>query len=127
DVEVKAFPLWWPKPTGPTPVVGPLVAVTATPAAASLAGKIALVKVDEIPGATLLADSVVHKLLRPVIAAGAAAAVLMTRVPSGEYMALNAPAELPAWPVPVLLVGKAAEATLDRAAAAGTQASPLLD
>ena len=125
--EVKAFPLWWPKPTGPAPVVGPLAAVPAAPAVGSLAGKIALLKVDNVPGATLVPDSVVHKLIAPAVAAGAAGVVLVTRVPSGEYMALNAQAGPAAWPVPVVLVGRADEAALDRAAAAGTPASLLLD
>jgi hypothetical protein len=51
----------------------------------------------------------------------------MTRVPSGELMTLNAPADLPPWPLPVLIVGKAQEVALDRAAAAGTMTSLLLD
>jgi hypothetical protein len=127
DLDMQAFPLWWPKPTGPKPIVGPLVAVAGSQAAGSLAGKIALVKIDDVPGTALVTDSVVHKLLRPVIEAGAAGAVLMTRVPSGELVTLNAPSELPPWPLPVLIVGKAQKAAIDRAATAGASTSLLLD
>ncbi len=124
---LKSFPLWWPTPGGAKPIIAPLAAANANTAAGSLKGKIALVKIPQPPGASILPNSIVQRALAPVWKSGALAIVAVTEVATGEIFALNAMAGLEAWPLPLLALGQSDEAMLNQAAAAGAQTSFLLD
>ena len=125
--DVKPFPLWWPTPTGAEPIVAPLAAAGPNPPAGLLKGKIALVKIPQPPGASIVPNSIVHRTLAPIWASGALAVVGVTEVATGEIFALNAMAGPDPWPLPLLAVGQSDEAMLYKAAAQGASTSLLLD
>lgn len=119
-----SFPLWWPAPTGPTGLAAPLMEAEQD---GSLKGRVALVTARRVPGASLRAGGDVNAAIGQVIRRGAAGAVLVTRDPSGELVALNAMAGLSRWDIPVLCVGQRDETALRSAARAGAVASLLVD
>ncbi len=118
---IPSFPLWWPQPGR---VTGRLSLAVA---GADLSGKVVLVKLPAIRGASITPRSQVHESLAPLLAAGAAAVVAITPSATGEIMALNAMAGLAKWPIPILAVGQSDEAALTNAAAKGATASVSLD
>ncbi len=124
---VKSFPLWWPQTTGANPVTGPLVAVTGNEPPGSLKGRIALVKIPPVAGASIIPNSSVHKIIGPVVQTGVAAIVAVTLSPTGEIVALNAMAGPDKWPLPILTVGQSDESMLDTVARTGAQASVQID
>jgi hypothetical protein len=118
-----SFPLWWPDPTGPEPLRAPL---RLDDGRASLEGAVALIPVDRVPGTSLRAGG--EPACRVVSAAGRGArgAILVTRDPAGEVVALNAMAGLSRLPLPVQCVGGRDEAALAAQAERGETAELLI-
>ena len=124
---VESFPLWWPRPTGPEPLVASLAAIETGAGAGALAERIGLVVLPPVGGAQIVAGNGVAEIVAEAAAQGARALVLVIRHRTGEIVALNAMAGLRPWPIPVLQVGQRDEAQLAAAAAAGESVSFLLD
>jgi len=123
---INSFPLWWPRPTGPKPVTGPLVRVDPK-APGNLTGKIALVTFTDVPGASITPNNIVHQTIGPLQKAGVTAIVGVAVVPSGEIVELNAESGYEKWPVPILLAGGRDLPVLEAAAKRGSRTSVLLD
>jgi hypothetical protein len=99
---VPCFPLWLPKAGE---VRGP---VAHGAAKGALKGGVAIMR---FPRAAALTPDV-SETVQAVIDAGAAAVIGVTQSDSGELTALNVPADMPEWKVPVVLVGPAEAAGL---------------
>ena len=123
---VKGFPMWWPRPTGSKPVTGPLAPADPN-SPGSLTGKIALVKIPEVPGTSILPGNIVHQVIEPVQKSGALGIVAIILSPTGEIVEQNAMSGLAKWSVPILIVGQSDEALLDQAAARSASCTLLLD
>jgi hypothetical protein len=115
--EIQAFPIWWPRPTGPDPLVRPLASVAGTD---SLSGRIAFAVVDGVAGAALNPGNPVRAMIEDAAKRGAAGFVLVIRSPLGEPVALNAQDSLKPWPIAAVLVGGKDEARIVAAATTGT-------
>ena len=103
---VKAFPVWWPRVTGARPIRARL-AVTSP-----IKGCIAVVPMPDAPGALIVPDSAIRKLVASLVSAGALAIVAVCQSPTGGILALNAEAGLEPWPIPFVMIGKKDEAAL---------------
>lgn len=119
-----SFPLWWPAPTGPTPVEAVL---RLDDRSERLDGLIALVPVDRVPGTSLRAGGEPACRIVSASQRGARGVILVTRDPAGEVVALNAMAGLSRLPLPVQCVGERDEAALTAAALRGDVAELLID
>lgn len=127
DRSIDAFPLWWPSPTGASPLGAPLAAAGADMDRARLAGRIVVVKLPAIAGASITPNSPVQRIVAGAANAGAAAVIAISNAPTGELVALNAMAGTNPWPLPLVVVGSRDEAALTNAAAQQASASLLLD
>ncbi len=115
---IPAFPAW---PVVETPAGG-LRAPLAPSDVASLAGKIAVVRLPYGRGGAWAAP----RFGDPVLSAvkrNAAAVLAVTEGPTGQVIALNAAPDRLNWPVPVVIVGGGAADTLARAASSGSMAT----
>jgi hypothetical protein len=100
---LQAFPLWMPKAGA---AVGPLSRTAA-------AGAVALLSLPYGTGAALETSQAWRKPVQAAIEAGAAAVVVITEHPLGEFAAYNCAADMPPWPVPVVgVAGRDAPALL---------------
>ena len=72
----------------------------------NLAGKIALVKLPEIPGTSITPGNLVHQMIEPIQEAGPIAIVAITQAPSGDIVELNAMSGPAKWTVPIMIVGQ---------------------
>ena len=110
------FPLWPVRETPAHGVRGPLIADR--PAGP---GEIALVGLPYAPNASLAARSYRDPLL--AAASRAPAAVIgITEGPTGESIALNVPADLESWPMPIALIGPRESGRLTRTLPPGRDA-----
>jgi hypothetical protein len=128
-IPLTAFPLWWPRATGPEPITAPITIVGGQVPDRAVTGRIARVTLPFgviVRSASVFPGSGIAERLLPVAEAGAAAIVAITEHPTGDIMALNAMAGLEQWPVPIVLVGSRAKGVLDVAALRGDRASLLL-
>ena len=123
---VKGFPMWWPRRTGSKPVTGPLAPADPN-SPGSLTGKIALVKIPEVPGTSILPGNIVHQVIEPVQKSGALGIVAIILSPTGEIVEQNAMSGLAKWSVPIMIVGQSDEAMFDQAAARIASCSLLMD
>jgi hypothetical protein len=119
-----SFPLWWPNPTGPEPLRGPL---RLDDGRASLDGFVALVPIDRVPGTSLRAGGEPACRIVDAAGRGALGVILVTRDPADEVVALNAMAGLSRLPVPVQCVGGRDEAALHAQALRRDAAEVLID
>ncbi len=112
-----AFPGW---PVAPTPQGG-VTAPLALHDAASITGKIAVIRLAYRPGGSWAApgfgDTVMAAVRR-----NAAAVIVITDGPTGDVIALNAVPSRFAWPIPVVIAGGRNGDDLVRAAASGATA-----
>jgi hypothetical protein len=87
------------------------------------AGKIAYVDIpDSVRNGTLERPKL-FSAIDSAARSGAMAVIVMVRAKCGTYKALNAPVALPAWPVPVVLVGENDAAALASVVDTGTTVS----
>jgi hypothetical protein len=110
-----SFPLWWPHPTGSSPLRG------------ALGGNIALVKLPEVRAGAIMPGDPVHQAIETAIRAGAAAIVAIVPSPSGEILTLNVRDDDARWPIPIVLAADSDRPRLERWAAAAAPASVLVD
>ncbi|MFY9554887.1 MAG: hypothetical protein WAV47_09260 [Blastocatellia bacterium] len=119
---IRAFPLWYPRGTGPTPLRAPL-AVFKNAEPASVQGKIAVVAFPFDPRRAVVAGSGHAEVILAAARSGASALVGVTEGPTKEIVALNSPAGAQPWPIPVVLVGERDKPGLISAALTGSKAS----
>lgn len=127
DGSIRAFPLWFPKSTGTSPINGSLILLDKSPGPPSLKGKIALVKFPFDVRATVVSGSGHAEAILAASKAGASAVVAITEGSTREIIALNAVAGAEPWPIPVVLVSAYDEVALMSAGRSGAKASLLLD
>jgi hypothetical protein len=120
DRQLTAFPLWFPKATGPTPVEGPLEWSTD--------GRVSEGAIAVVPNDDNWGGRETVRPMRAVSAAagesGAAGLVIVTRTLPGEFAATNIYADAA---VPAVLVGGKDEAFLKSAIEAGASARLKID
>ncbi len=124
---IRAFPLWFPRSTGPAPMSGTLAALEKSTEQGSLKGRLALVKFPAEAGAAVVKGSIHSEIISAAARAGASAVVAVTESATKEIIALNSPAGAEPWPIPVVLVGQREEPALTAAARSSTRVSLLLD
>lgn len=125
EKSIRAFPLWFPRATGPDPIVGRLAAFDKRTDSTSVQGRLAFVKFP--PDAGTAIGSVHSDLVLSAAKAGALSVIAVTEGPTREIIALNSPAESRPWPVPVVLIGPRDEAALVTAMKSGTSVALLLE
>lgn len=125
--QVRSFPMWPPRATGPNGIRAPLAAFNKGTPANSLRGRIAVVKFPFDARAAVFNGSVHSELIAAAARAGALAVVAITEGPTGELIALNSTAEASASPVPVVLSRPRDEAVFAQAIEQGTEAHLLVD
>lgn len=123
-VSVRAFPLWPPRATGPTPLRAKLVRFLPDSAAPAVSGQIALVR---FPDARSSVSTNHEQIVNAAIKAGAAAVVAVTEGPTGEIVALNVEPEAQPWTVPVVLVAQRDEPIFMPRVTAAAEVSLLVD
>lgn len=127
DKSIRAFPLWFPRSTGPNPISGSVAAFDKKAEPGSLGGTFALVKFPAEGGAAMTRGSVHGQIILAAADAGASAVVAVTEGATKEMIALNTPGVSEPWPVPVVLIGPRDEPALLLAARSGAKVSLLLD
>ena len=127
DRSFRAFPLWFPRATGPNPNNAPMSLFDKSAQAQSLQGRIALVKFPFDPRAAVVEGSAHTQMIHAAAKAGASAVVAITEGATGEIIALNISGAAEPWPIPVVLVGSRDEPALTAASRSGVKASLLLD
>jgi len=127
DKSIRAFPLWFPRSTGPDPINGTMAILDKSAEQGLLRGKLVLVKFPAEAVATTLKGSIQSRLIDEAAKAGAAAVVAVTESATKEIVALNSPAGAEPWPIPVVLVGARDEPALTAAARLSAKASLLVD
>lgn len=113
-------------PTGPAGRSAPLVLADDPADPARLAGRIAVIRLPHARHSSILEG----RTARPVkvaIDAGCAGLVLITRGPSGEALALNAPLDHPVAAVPTLVIAPRDAAPIVAAAARGDAGTLVVD
>lgn len=124
---IRAFPLWFPRSTGASPISGDLALFERNAEPGSLRGKIALVKFPASAGTAMQQGSIHFRIVLAVAEAGASGMVAVTESETNEIIALNSPAGAEPWPIPVVLAGQRDEPALTAAAGSHRRASLLLD
>ena len=123
---IRAVPLWYPRATGPDPVIGTM-ATLGKPEQSSLRGKLVVVTFPASAGAAVTRVSGHSEIIRAAANAGASAVIAVTESATKEIIALNSPAGADPWPIPVVLVGQRDEPALQSALRAGVSVSLLVD
>jgi len=113
-----AFPLWPPRPTPAAGLSGPL-ALAGNPRAE---GEILVVDLPYTRGGSLDAPPML-RAIEAAVARGPLAVIGITESPTGEVVAQNVEIDRPSWPMPIVLVGTRAGATLKTAAASKQRAT----
>ena len=124
---VRAFPLWFPRSTGPDPINGTLAVFEKSAEQGPLRGKVALVTFPAEAGTALVKGSIHSEIILAASKAGASSVVAVTEGATKEIVALNSPAGAEPWPIPVVLVGPRDEPSLIAAARSSAKTSLLLD
>jgi len=127
DKTIRAFPLWFPRSTGPNPINGTMSVLDKSAEQGSFRGKLVLVKFPAEAAAATLKGSIQSRLIDEAAKAGASAVVAVTESATKEIVALNSPAGAEPWPIPVVLVGARDEPALTAAARLTAKASLLVD
>lgn len=125
--EIECFPWWYPKATGPKPVIGRLIAVPNSAGEAvpgRLAGSVALLTRREGAPETLAATK---ERIASLAAAGVRAVLVVSRGPSGKIVAINTADDAEPWPIPVMLVAGDDEERLVEHSVRQADASLLLE
>lgn len=122
---IRAFPLWFPRSTGPTPITGTLVRVEKGGDQGSLKGRLAVVKFPADLGAAVVKAH--SEIVLAAAKAEASGVVAVTESVTKEIVALNMPAGAEPWPIPVVLVGSRDEPALMAALRSNAKASLVLD
>jgi hypothetical protein len=99
DRNIRAFPLWFPRSTGPNPIAGTLAMLGKSAELDSLRGKLAVVRFPSDAGAAVVEGSIHSTLIRAAANAGASSVIAITEGPTKEIIALNSPAGAEPWPV----------------------------
>ncbi|MGH8830818.1 MAG: hypothetical protein ACREXV_06970 [Polaromonas sp.] len=122
EVEVPAFPHWFPRPTGKTPVRAPLALIGTDP----LQGRIAYLAPQDA-GPWYRVD--VSQWAQRAAAGGALALIVAVPHPSGGIYARNAaePYLKDGVPIPTVVVPAASDALLAKARGRGQEVSLLID
>lgn len=124
---IRAFPLWFPRPTGATPISAGLALFESNAEPGSLRGRIALVTFPASAGAAMHQGSIHSRIVLAAANAGASAVVAITEGATREIIALNSPAGAEPWPVPVVLAGQRDGPALAAAAGLRAKASLVLE
>jgi hypothetical protein len=124
---IRAFPLWFPRATGPIPISAALALFDKSADRQPLQGRIALVKFPFDARAAVVEGSGHAEMINAAAKAGASAVVAITEGSTQEIIALNSPAGAEPWPMPVVLVGPRDEPALMAAVKSGAKVSLLLD
>lgn len=127
DRNIRAFPLWFPHATGPKTIDATLAVFDKGAETRSSQGAIALVKFPFDARAAVVNGSGHAEIISGAAKAGASAVIAITEGPTKEIIALNSPAGVEPWPIPVVLVGPRDEAGLMAAARSGAKVSLLLE
>ena len=127
DKSIRAFPLWFPRSTGPDPINGTMAVLDKSAEQGLFRGKLVLVKFPAEAAAATLKGSIQSRLIDEAAQAGALAVVAVTESATKEIVALNSPAGAERRPIPVVLVGARDEPSLIAAARFNAKASLLLD
>src|SRR5262249_9797289 len=122
--QIRAFPLWPPKVTGPVPFKAELAAFDRQGGGRLLAGKIALLRFNADAGAFNREHA---ELIAAAVQSGASAAVAIPSSPSSEIVAMNVTPGIERCAVPVVLAGARDEPLLEKAASKGLAVSLLLN
>jgi hypothetical protein len=125
DRNIRAFPLWFPRATGPSPINATLAAFDKTAGSRPVQGKIALVKFPFDARSSVLEGH--REIISAASKDGALAVVAITEGPTKEIIALNSPTGAEPWPIPVMLISPRDEPLLTAVERAGAKASLLLD
>lgn len=105
-------------PTGPGGLSAPLVLADEPVDPAQLSGKIAVIRLPHARHSSIL-EGRTARPVKAALAAGCVGLVLVTRGPSGEALALNAPLEHPVAAVPTLVIAPRDAGPIIAAAARG--------
>jgi hypothetical protein len=124
---IRAFPLWFPRSTGATPITAGLALFGTNAEPGSLRGKVALVTFPAGSGTAMHQGSIHSRIILAAANAGASAVVAITESATNEIVALNSPAGAEPWPIPVVLAGQRDKPALTAAAGLHAKASLLLD
>jgi hypothetical protein len=124
---IRCFPLWPPRPTGPTPVHAPLAEFQKTAGPENLKGRIALVRFPFDPRAAVFKGSGHAQIINEAAKAGAVAVIAVTEGVTGEIIALNVDSDADTWPIPLALACPRDEPHLADAARLGRAASLVID
>lgn len=124
---IRAFPLWFPRATGPLPINASLTLFKSNAEGKSLQGRIALVTFPFVAGGAMADGSGHAETIYAAARAGASAVVAITEGATQEIIALNSPAGAEPWPIPVVLAGPRDEPALMAAVRSGAKASLLLE
>ena len=132
ELEVEArsrecLPLWFPRPTGPVPIQGPLTCIRiGQENPAKVNGRIALVKFEDFVVNT---ESSHERIISDLADHGALAVIGYNPSFSGEVLANNVhqPYNQQPWPVPVVQVGARDRLPLIDAAGREARASLIID
>ena len=127
EKSIRAFPLWFPRSTGPGPIIGKLALFERNAVPESLRGKIGLVGFPASAGTAVQKGSIHSEVILAAARRGASAVVAITESATKEIVALNSPAGAEPWPIPVVLVGSRDEPALMAAVRSSIQVSLLLE
>jgi hypothetical protein len=124
---IRAFPLWFPRTTGPDPLSGTLAVLEKSAEQGSFKGRLAVVKFPAEAGTAVVKGSIHSEIILAAAKAGASGVVAVTESATKEIVALNSPAGAEPWPIPVVLAGSRDEPTLMAAVKSGARVSLLLE
>lgn len=126
DRSVRAFPLWFPRATGPSPINAPLALLDMSRELQPVQGKIAFVKFPFDARRAVVNGSGHAEVILAAAKAGASSIVAVTEGATKEIIAMNSPAGAEPWPIPVVLVSPRDQPALMSAVRSGTKASLLV-
>jgi hypothetical protein len=127
DRNINAFPLWFPRGTGPSSINGPVTLLDKSRELRSAQGKIVLARFPFDTRSAVVSGSGHDEAILAASKAGASAVVAITEGSTREIIALNAVAGAEPWPIPVVLISPHDEGALMSAVRSGAKASLLMD
>ena len=127
DRNIRAFPLWFPRGTGPSSIDSAVTLLDKSRESRSMQGEIALVRFPFDARSTVVSGSGHAEAILAASKAGASAVVAITEGSTKEIIALNAVAGAEPWPIPAVLVSPYDEPALMSAVRSGAKASLSVD
>jgi hypothetical protein len=127
DRNINAFPLWFPRGTGPSSINGPMTLLDKSRELRPAQGKIILTKFPFDIRSAVVSGSGHAEAILAASKAGASAVVAITEGSTREIIALNAVAGAEPWPIPVVLISPHDEGALMSAVRSGAKGSLLVD